>query len=522
MNPVLGSFVFLSAPFAAAFNGDPGVVPPYAQNFVMLLVDDVGVDMVGAYEQFYDDHPRPGYPNTTPCIDYLARTGLTFRNAWTNPVCSPTRAQILTGKPSHRTGIGNAVESFGPVLVGRGLQLCHDTVPSVLRDTPWRPYHSAAVGKWHLADSQQFPPPSGGTIHMLGPAARPWFDSWAGTIANLDDGGGYNRWTKTFVVSVDETTDECLPAAGQWCQVPMSEYVTVDTADDAIYLVENLPEPFFLHVAFNAAHYPEAGPLAPLTAASCLGADGPVAGDTSCVFPGDIPHDTRAVVQLLDNEIGRIICATESGPRAPALPTTFLFMGDNGTRKQAIVDPFPREHSKKTVYEGGINVPRIVKSPLIPPERRGGHTEALVCSTDLLATLAEITGAPLPPDPWGQRDSISFLSVLMGGSESPRKHSYAEYFSPNFVPDRYGNPPPGYNALLHERAVCDEQGFKLIQKVTKGPWGAVSVVEELYDTALDPHELVNRRPDAASGVPRYLDRYLELSAELLARPLLVH
>jgi len=486
------------------------------QNVVVLLADDVGTDMVGCYEQFYENHPTPGYENHTPCIDYLAETGMIFRNAWTNPSCSPTRAQILTGKPACRSGIGHIVDTGWPIYEGIGLQYFHDTIPSILRIGG---YTSAAVGKWHLADVSQFPPGLGDPIHPLGGQIL-WFDLYAGCSQNLSN---HNVWLKTFATSIQPGVDECVPPPQDYCQSRVLVYATVDTADDAIWLIETLPEPFFLYVAFNGVHTPVQGPSTSLTAASCL--CGQIQGEVNCSFSGGdyTSHQVRCMVQWLDNEVGRILCVLEGGPNTPDNPTTIIFMGDNGTMGSAKVAPFPHEHHKGNLYDGGINIPFIVKSPFVAPELVGTVSNALVCSTDILATVAEIAGVPLPPDHYGQRDSVSFLPVLAGWNNTERDYSYAEKFPLNFIPDREGNPLGGnYLGESHQQTIRDSAGWKILRETTKMA-GVVSVEDEFYFLPRDPHELHNLMPLVNAETEPFARAYWELRAEMDVRyPCLVH
>ncbi len=499
------------AAVVSAFPGPEAEAPPSRpQNVVLFLVDDIGVDLVGAYEQFYEKHPHPDYPNTTPAIDYLAESGLLFTNAWTNPACSPTRAQVLTGKPGCRSGIGKIVPRHSPVTTGMGLSLFHDTIPSVLRSASPLPYISAAVGKWHLADSAQFPPAPGTPVHPLGDPANPWFDLYAGPMFNLPGRNGYNRWVKVFATPIRPGHDGCKPEPGSYCEAPTTRYATTDTADDAIHLIQSLSEPFFLLVSFNAAHEPLVRPGDPLTEASCDCPDGEIRGVPECDFSGDKPSRTRCLVQWLDNEIGRVLCAIESGAGIPDLATTIIFMGDNGTASQAKVLPFSTTPGKGSLYDGGINVPFIVKSPLVHPSLVGGHSPALVCSTDILATLADLCGAPLPDDPHGLRDSKSFMPVLRGKAQSEREYLYAESFKNNFLPMATGSPPGDYSLDRHRRAIRNQAGFKMIQIVAMGGSGTLDTILHLYDLSADPHEQVDRLAEATGGLEPYASNYKEL------------
>jgi len=487
---VLGAL--LTAASGPASASDPAALPLTPRNIIVIVADDVGVDLIGAYEPYFANHPNPAYPNTTPAIDSLAATGMTFRNAWTDPVCSPSRAQLLTGRHAHRSGVATV---FTPADDERlGLQPHVETIPSLLRSshTPF-PYVTAAIGKWHLADPNQH----GRELpaHPLGTSAMPWFHLFAGSIDNLN-GQSFNQWQKTFGTIIDHGQDECVPTSGFSCKATVVDYATKDTADDAIHLIETLPEPFFLYVAFNAVHLPLGAPQTPLQPASCLG--GAVQGVTVCNAPfdgTDVPLDTRCMMQWLDNEVGRILCATEGSSSSPDSPTTILFTSDNGTRGAktnfkdgAIVPPFNMKHGKSTLYEGGVHVPLIVRSPVIPPSLRGSSHEALVQSTDLFATVAELANAAPLTDRFQVRDSISFVPHLLGTPGSQRSFAYAEMFHQNYVPDAAGHPPAGFTLALQRRAIRDVAGRKLIQVVKPDGQGGFLYDEELYDLANDPHE----------------------------------
>ena len=139
----------VSSSIAPAQAADTGVSE---HNVVVIVADDLGVDLVGAYENVYAGHPVEDYSNTTPALDYLAARGLMFTAAWTAPQCSPSRAQLLTGQNALHHGVGHAVSAEYPL----GLQPTLITLPALLREAPI-PYHTAATGKWHLADADAVP-----------------------------------------------------------------------------------------------------------------------------------------------------------------------------------------------------------------------------------------------------------------------------------------------------------------------------------------------------------------------------
>lgn len=421
-------------------------------NIVIVVADDIGVDLVGAYARFYPPTPAPNTPYT-PTIDRLASEGLLFRNAWTNPGCSPTRSQILTGLHASRTGIGGNVSftDFAKPAKKPGLAFGYTLLPQVLKSIP-TPYDTAAVGKWHLASPIQ------GPMHALGPSGA-WFDRWAGSRFNLGgNDSGYRKWRKTYATSIrHEGGHACGPPYP--CSKIVSEsksceqYATVDTIDDAVHLVGTMTEPFLLYVAFNAAH-------GPLDLPNCVLPGSCSEGPLEPVAPVTKPERTRAMVRTLDHQLGRLLCAIDDSD------TVVIFIGDNGTAgdtrwgtPSGIVPPFPGKHGKGTAYQGGLNVPLIVRGPGVEP----GISDALVGSTDILATVAELAGHS---DPNGlTRDSISWVPYHLNDQRtSLRATVVGEIFTPIYTPVDVatGEPPKGYRSYHHRRAIRNDR-FKLVE-----------------------------------------------------------
>ena len=338
-------------------------------NIVVLLADDVGRDFVGAY----------GVGNLVPCtpnIDAIADEGLLFRNAWTNPTCSPTRASLLTGRYALRHGIGITLLTTEP-----GLALHEQTIPEMLLG-----YDSAAFGKWHLHGDL-------GSTHPN--------DTGFGTYAGNIDGQvpSYFDWPKTTNGVVANTTT----------------YAVTDTVNDAVDALATLQEPFFMYVSFNAIHSPFHVPPSSLcSSAGC---------ETS--FCANLPAEpglfgqSRAMMEALDLEVGRFM--TELEARDPS--AYVIFMGDNGTFGPLSTPPFVQTHAKGTMYEGGVGVPLIVKGPGVAV----GETNGLVSSTDLFATLAELANIQATAT-----DSVSFVPYFTDPLQpSLRETVYSERFFPN-------------------------------------------------------------------------------------------
>jgi arylsulfatase B len=356
--------MFVSLLLAAASGSEP------APNFLVIIADDLGVDRVAAYAE----HPDPG---RTRNIDRLARNGVLFRNAYANPVCTPSRATLMTGRYGFRTGVGRNAGFDG---VG------HTLDPSeLLLEESLAGYASGFFGKWHLVAGEV-------EDHPIVTGVADYRGSLHNLSHGLPDNPNYFHWK--------------LSDNGQVSSV--DEYATSWTTDRAIEALNGLPEPHIVWVSYNAPHAPFHEPPAQLH-------DYDLAG----LQPGlNKPLFGRAMAQAMDTEIGRLLRAIDNN-------TFVIFMGDNGTAKGATDAPFEPEHAKTTVYEGGINVPLIVFGPGVA---RNAECDALVNSTDLFATVLELAGFNSSAE-----DSVSLVPYLQDPTRpSLRDWVYSEYFHPDF------------------------------------------------------------------------------------------
>lgn len=456
--PVFAPLVAATTLLAACARAQtPEPIAPLPHNVVVIVLDDVGVDLVGAYEVLFRERGRaPGAPAATPAIDAFAREGLLFTHAWTVPTCSPSRARLLTGLHARSNGMGSVVKDAGDdseaSASNAGLSLALPILPQALHAAP-RPYACAAVGKWHLADVAQlaeFP------AHPLGQPVGTWFESYSGSLFNLQAppdtkrNAGYANWLKTTIARDGTLKQEPK-------RVPPAEnYPTSDTTADALALVRSLPEPYFLYVAYNAAHAPVH--------------DVPGATDK----PEGHPARLRAVVSELDRQVGTLLAALDLSD------TTVVIVGDNGTESRGVLPPFDPAHSKGTLHEEGCRVPFVVRSPRIDPKLVGRASDALVGFEDVYATAVELAGARLPPH--AARDSRSLVPLLEGRATQVREIHYTESFFPNFTPDpATGAPPLSFRARRHNQAVTDGR-FKLIRE-TVSAGTTPEVREQLFDLA---------------------------------------
>ncbi len=450
------------------------------QNVLVIMLDDVGVDLIGAYERHFRSLGRaPGFAADTPHIDALCAQGVSFSNAWASPMCSPSRAQLLTGMYPSRTGVGSILRRI-PLGNTPNPGLSHQLaiLPQVLGEAP-TPFAKAAVGKWHLADIGQLNADLG---HALGAPYGRWFDTFAGSPFNLERALSapqgtnlYFGWRKVQAGPIQVGTSPC-GAAGLPCErdviaPPVSNYATADTTEDALALMGQLSQPWFLYVAYNAPHTPGHVPPLNLPKPNCAPPNAMVA---ACEYDraGGLPAQARCMLRTLDEQIGRLLCAHDPNN------TTVILLGDNGTDNDATLPPFDNAHAKGQLYQGGVQTPLVIRSPIVPTHLQGSFEDRMVSSVDLFATVVELAGASA-----ATADSISLVPYLTGQATAPLRDTvYAEGFFPNFTPvGPGGGRPPGFLAGTHNQTVRNER-FKLLRRWSRvGSGGAVLIAEELYD-----------------------------------------
>jgi arylsulfatase A-like enzyme len=401
---------------AQAWTGQTPRVPG-ASNVLIVVADDVGIDLVGAWG--VADAPP------TPTIDKLALNGVRFTRAYAQPVCSPTRATILTGRYGFRTLIGSPIRANN---FSFALPLSERTLAEVLASGTSLAIANGAIGKWHL-----------GSL-AVGGASNPalqGFQWFAGTLANLAGNESYFSYMHT-VNGVEQLS---------------ARYATSEQTDDAIARIHAMSEPWFLYLAYNAPHQPFHAPPPALHSYA-------LSGD-----PDATPQlHARAAMQALDTELGRLLASI---PAAVLARTTILLLGDNGTDSPVAEAPFAPERVKGTMYEGGVHVPllawgRRVASP-------GRVCDALVNTVDLFPTVLDLFGdqADIALPKQLPIDGVSLLPYIVEPFQRPlREYVYADRFSPN---------GPGPYAFL-DRMVRDQR-WKLIVSAGAG--------DELYDVGDD-------------------------------------
>ena len=432
-------------------------------NIILLLMDDLGWRDLTCYgSTFYE----------TPHLDRLAARGMRFTDAYAAcPVCSPTRASLLTGKYPATVGVTDWIDWFGGMHPLRGklvdvpylkqLPLSECCLARALREGGYQTWH---VGKWHLGGPETYPERHGFEVNIGGCEwGSPWhgyFSPWK--IPTLPDG-------------------------------PPDEYLTDRITDEAIRLVRTRDaRPFFLNLWHYAVHIPIQAPSALVekytAKAHALGLDTQQVIEEGEFFPTEDKKHRRvqrrliqsdpvyaAMIENLDSNIGRLLAAVEE--TGATEQTMVIFTSDNGGTATAEGSPTsnrPLNEGKGWMYEGGTREPLLVAWPgVVAP---GSVCTAPVTSPDFYPTLLEVAG--LPARPAQHVDGISFLPALRGAASFDRGPLFWHY-------PHYGNQggTPGSSIRQGD--------YKLIEFFEDGRLALYNLRDDIGET----HNLAAAQPD---------------------------
>lgn len=350
-----------------------GLAPLPSRRVVVIVADDLGIGDVGCYG---------AADARTPHLDRMAREGARctdFHAA--SPVCSPSRAALLTGKTPQRCGIPQILFSkpeFGAVP---GLRAGETTLASLFRARGCR---TAAIGKWHLGTAAHSRPRAQGFDEFFGFYSG-WIDYYSHRFYTL---GGqpvfHDLWRDDAEVFHEP------------------EYQTELLAREAKAFLRRQRAPYFLYVAFGAPHYPMMAPQRYLDR-----------------FPATMDRDRRlhlAMVAALDDAVGEI-------REAAGKDATVFFISDNGATREERADHRGRPYEggsnrpyrgwKGSLFEGGIRVPALWSGPEVRP----GDVDETMCAIDVAPTL---TGA-------GDFDGVDASAVLRDRKKLPERALLWEY-----------------------------------------------------------------------------------------------
>lgn len=384
-------------------------------NFIFILIDDLGwMDLACYGSRFYE----------TPHLDRLAEKGIRFTDAYAScPVCSPTRASLLTGKYPATVGITDWIDWGYKLHPCRGrlidvpylkqLPGTEYTLARALRSAGYATWH---VGKWHLGGNGSLPQDHGFEVNI------------GGCEVGSPDSGYFSPWTSIPVL--------CDAA------VPEGTYLTDYLTDQAIELIRNQDgRPFFLNMWHYSVHTPVQARDEKVrkykAKAITMGLDKTETFREGEFFPFEGMRPYRvlrrliqsdpvyaAMIEILDENIGRLLQAViDSGE---AENTIVIFTSDNGGLATAETSPTcnaPLAEGKGWMYEGGTREPLVIVWP-------GVTVPGMVCrepvtSTDFFPTMLEMAG--LDPLPQQHTDGVSLAPLLKGRRNLAREAIFWHY-----------------------------------------------------------------------------------------------
>jgi len=341
----------------AAVNAAAGGPP----NVILILTDDQG---------WYEIGVNGNRSIRTPVMDRLASEGVRFTNFYASPVCSPTRASLMTGRHYQRTG---AVDTY----LGRDVMHTDEvTLGQVFQKAGYR---TGCFGKWHLGRYMKYHPQNRG------------FDDYFGFWQY----GFINRYDDS-----DELWSDKQP-------VLTSGYITDVLTDRAIdFIGQNRNRPFLLYLPYNAPHIPHLVPdrfIEPYLKRGVPLAEARIYG----------------MIESLDSNIGRLLKTIDDQELRDN--TIVVFMSDNGGVGH--FDKVGLRGLKGSCYEGGVKVPFFARWPGHFPA--GAVTDAMAQHIDIHPTLCELTGTPLPAR---QLDGKSLAPLLKSGNGvSPHEYLFHQW-----------------------------------------------------------------------------------------------
>jgi arylsulfatase A-like enzyme len=436
-------------------------------NIIFVLADDLGwMDITVNGSKYYD----------TPNMERLAKRGMVFKNAYTaSPLCSPTRASILTGKYPAR---------FHFTTPGGHLPPNPDEVLMRDKAAPWQKvitpasrtfmpleeltiaenltkngYNTGFIGKWHLGQNPYNPENQGFDYNVAGgpnPGPPSYFSPYH--IKNLTDG-------------------------------PPREYITDRITDEALRFIENKKDStFFLCMWEFAVHAPYQGKL-------------------SLVKEYENKVDPRgkqdspimaAMIKSLDESMGRIMDKLDELKISDN--TIIIFTSDNGGNMYDIVNGknptnnYPLRGGKGNIYEGGVRVPLIISWP--GKTKPGSVSEEIVSSIDFYPTILEIANSTAQK---GQiLDGRSLVPVLTGNSHLKREAVFCHF--PHYVPATNNYPSTSVR----------KGDWKLIRFYGEGP-GRTDKLElyNLKDDLGEERNLVLKYKARVKNLNRLITRHVE-------------
>lgn len=435
------------------FSPIPAEVRP--PNIVFVLVDDLGYGELGCYGNGFNETPR---------IDAFARKSLRFTDAHAMPVCSPTRASLMTGKFAAQTGINTWLGANAEPILDPAKE---DALPKILSQAG---YHTALIGKWHL-DS-----------HYRNRIGRPKAHGFQEVIATESKtiGAGDDFYPYDKIASIKTGTE--------------GEFIVDRMTDEAVGVIRRAAQdpakPFFLYLSHYAVHTVLSAPpkLIDKYEQKYRELHGEEARAEMMKKPGEQGHPDNpvmaAMLERIDTGFGRVLDTLDELHLSEN--TIVVFTSDNGGERK-VANNGPMREGKATLYEGGLRVPQIV---FYPGVTRAGLSHAPTFMADFYSTFAEVGGAKIP-----SRQSVDGVSLVpvLGGGDWAKPRTFFWHFA-----GVVGNPSqPGAGDAVREG------DYKVVNQYRTGLY-------ELFDLKTDPHEtkdLAGKMPEKLADLKQKLEAW---------------
>lgn len=417
-------------------------VPP---NLTLLLADDMGWADVSYHNKRAE----------TPNIDRLIAAGMELDRFYVAPMCSPTRAGLMTGRYPIRFGLARAVI---PPQRNFGLRTDETTLPEALTDLGYK--NRGVFGKWHLGHRQaQWHPLRQGFTHFY---------------------GHYNGAIDYFQLTRENERDW----HSNWTPSPEQGYATELIGEAVCQWIETVAQqesPYLCYVPFNAPHSPFQAMEEDLQRYASIGERGAEKRQT-----------IAAMIWRMDLVIGQILDAVEKTGEAEN--TLICFFSDNGGVRTFPNNNKPLRGNKLTVFEGGVRVPAGIRWPA---RVTAGQTSQQVCGyIDVLPTLLTAAGEDLTHWTGKPLDGVNLLPMLTEQKLLPERPWFSYH---------------GQSGEQDEHLAMTEKGWKLM---VRGPNLQSSVLTPQHNVSLfhldeDPYETTNLAMEEPDRVMKMLPQLVE-------------
>ena len=423
-------------------------------NVIVILADDLGYGDLSCYG---------AKDLATPNIDRMATRGVKFNSCYVSPVCSPTRAALMTGSHSTRVGIGGVLFPRN----NHGLNPSEITLPELLKN---QGYATAIIGKWHLGNEDMFQPLNHG------------FDYWYGTPSSNSQ--PYYPTLKTYAddcvfregytrdgIQKRETAACPLVRNNVVIEVPadQTQFTQRYTRETIRFITENKDRPFFVYLAHNMPHIP-------------LHASEQFIGTSKRGLYGD-------TIQELDWSTGEILRSLKE--LKIDQNTLVIFTSDNGPNTGKGGSAGPLNGGKGSTLEGGVRVPFVACWPGKIPA--GRENDEAITGMDLLPTVSKLAGGKVPSD--RVIDGKDIWPLLAGQPDATSPHQAIYYLRGRGVQAiRVGN-------WKYRTATEKPAQKKQSKKVA---------IETLHDLSQDLGEqtnLLDQHPDIARRLKQQMARF---------------